>query len=518
MHRLALLVLLTPLIALVAAACSYGHPARTPGDAAVTPDVPGDAGPPVMPGVGGPAGVYLTVGDDYRATHVVVIDERGARRIPGSDGLHPTPRAGGGAWLAGKDTLYAWDGAALTPMPRPSTDAACCRYFVGPADHLWAFDGQTRLARWDGAAWQSWAPATFGAGDRWVAVAAGGARVHAITAQHLLTFDDDVWTRRSLPALTHLERVEHVSATHVGLVVITTGVRRELRVHVDGGRPIAAPDGRVFALEDDVLVPLDVPAQHYGAPVATADGSLLHLIKTGSVRIQGTRAESLAPRLGWDRAVAITGDGTIWATRGEVAGVLAIRPDGTRLEPAPMSALEAFVRTVTADDRGRVWVSLTPGGLAVIEDGVTTMLPTGSLDGVDGTVQAIAIPWPSPALPAWPAPRRVALHGRVVDARGRPAVGADVEVCWAQFAQPTFVEPCRGDDRPSLNRRVTTDRDGNFRLDDVPAGALALFGRAKGRGRWYPLATRATATGPVAVDLPARSAWSRPALSPAPAR
>ena len=47
-----------------------------------------------MPGVGGPVGVYLSIGDDHMNARILVLDERGAREVPGSGWLVVVPRAG----------------------------------------------------------------------------------------------------------------------------------------------------------------------------------------------------------------------------------------------------------------------------------------------------------------------------------------------------------------------------------------------------------------------------------------
>ena len=497
--------LATGLVALVAACGGEGRhaddAARTSDATSATAPRATDAAPAQLAGVGGPPGVYLTVGPTWDAAHVVVLDERGARVVPGSAGLHPAPRAGGGAWLYGKDALYAWDGAALTPVPRPP-GAACCGVYVGPGDTAWAFDGGETVARWNGRTWDAWTALSLGAGPRWRRVATGGPRLCALSDTHLACFEDEVWTRVALPAMRRDEVVDQLAVAVDGAVVVTTRGETSRDLRRDRRPPPPPPDGRVLALVGTELVALDVPAHHYGAPVATADGSLLHLIKTGSVRIRGTAVDPLDDTLGWDRAEAITPDGTIWATRGQIAGVLAARADGTRAEPAPLTTLEALVTDVTADDRGRVWITMSPSGFAIIDGAAVTVVTAGSADGLAGTVHAIAVPRPAPATIALPTPRRVTVRGRLVDTRGRAVRGGTVELCWSPRAHDTFLDPCGLRDEPvALRREVRTDRDGRFTLADVPAGHLALFGRTPGKWRWSPLGRPDTTTGPTDVDL-----------------
>ncbi|MCU0681241.1 MAG: carboxypeptidase regulatory-like domain-containing protein [Polyangiaceae bacterium] len=97
------------------------------------------------------------------------------------------------------------------------------------------------------------------------------------------------------------------------------------------------------------------------------------------------------------------------------------------------------------------------------------------------------------------------VEGRVLDARGEPVRGARVAV----GAVPAYVPA--GALPPGV---VATDADGNFRLDDVPPGDVAIeaYSPSKGRGRDEAVRVRAgRATSRVVLRLRAGEVPSEPA-------
>lgn len=178
-------------------------------------------------------------------------------------------------------------------------------------------------------------------------------------------------------------------------------------------------------------------------------------------------------RLGSVRAMAVDKAGRVFV--GTHADGIHVFAAGawtrhTRAKGLPSDRINALA----ADAQGRVWAA-TSYGLAVLDsDKWTTYRMDNSPLPANALVDVAAIRGGPKALPKAEPTAPGSIVGRVAGAESKPVAKAKVELCVeALFAGISRVKTTPCDGQP-FARSQTTDADGRFAFDDLPAGKYIL--------------------------------------------
>jgi len=384
-----------------------------------------DPGPPSAPGAGpvylGVAGAGLVRVDGGKAKTLV------ENRYPFSeividDRGTAYAAAIGGTWSVRGDTV------TQLPEPRPNVNAE--QLAVGPDGVLWTLDREGAHA-WDGTAWTSVPRSTFQDSlleD--IAVDRAG-QVWVVTSDLLWRFDGTSWTKVDTKFTgTKTPYFKTVAAGPAGEVYVTT---------ING----------VFASDGDTWK--KVPMSRRGS-IITPD------------------------------KLVVGADGRL-ASRGAVDDLAIRAPDGElklfTLKKIGANASEAEVMAV--DGSGRTWLRTDNGVVILDADGVLVQQWTpGTVPGINGEVQALAVAGNGPTLPELTDAPRGTVIGKVL-VKGKPVAGATVEMCPSPASIAMFEKtPCTG--RPVVHRGVTA-ADGTFELKDVAVGSYGFA--VKPKRTWF---------------------------------
>jgi hypothetical protein len=133
---------------------------------------------------------------------------------------------------------------------------------------------------------------------------------------------------------------------------------------------------------------------------------------------------------------------------------------------------------VVVDGSGRVWLK-TDNGVVILdgEGKLLRQLAPGTVAGLNGKVQGIAVAGGGPELPEQTKAAKGTVVGKVIH-RGKGLAGIAVEMC-ASPASFFTKTPC---DSAPLKHRATTGADGSFSIPDVLVGAYGFT--VKPKSKW----------------------------------
>ncbi len=363
--------------------------------------------------------VYIAVEPDMvvRITDGVVT---GLRTDDGGRVWHLGFNPEGVAYVLGFDRVYRIDDDALVPVTRdqaPTNGGSLVGFAPVSDTEIWAYDEVT-VVRWNGTRWEDLSPgpvagfaAEFAVRHQMNGILVDRAgRVWASALRSLYLREGDVW--RSLDSVLGLKGAEiHAMTADVGGVVhLRLSTHAFVRV---------VPRGSTSGRDSVTRVP----------PLP------------GSVWVDGEYGE---------RATIVGQDGK---RRSYLVG---------RDIPG------RSVGHVAADAQDRLW-AVTTAGLAVLGPGdARRVWPVGTLPGLAGLPNAIAVRGRGPeVLPRVGPPRTGGLRG-IVYLNGMPLRNAAIELCpHAIMVQP---RPCEGSE-PTF--ATSTTPDGSWELASLP---LASYG------------------------------------------
>jgi hypothetical protein len=213
-----------------------------------------------------------------------------------------------------------------------------------------------------------------------------------------------------------------------------------------------------------------------------ADGELYALEDARVFRIEGDTATQLPLPL--ERAVndlAVDADGVL-AVRHNRNDVIVVTDTGEvrrRLSAGAGDFQGRSIEALDVDERGRLWLATDAGLYVFLPDGGRRFWPTGSYDGLRGSVESLFIVGAGPdELPAEVAAATATVAG-ILEVESGESAGVRVQLCPDPSMSSRFDTPCAG---AAIHLEATTDATGRFRLEGVP---LTTFGLAvQVAGRW----------------------------------
>jgi hypothetical protein len=179
--------------------------------------------------------------------------------------------------------------------------------------------------------------------------------------------------------------------------------------------------------------------------------------------------------------IAVGADGRI-AASGSVMDVAI--GTSSELRAVPIKKAGAKVRqadVMAVDGSGRTWLRTDNGVVILDGDGkLVQQWAPGTVAGLTGKVEAIAVAGNGPSLPKLTAAARGTVTGKVVS-RGKPVAGAAIEICTSP-ASLMLIEktPCTGS---AVSFTGVTAADGTFKIADVPVGSYGFA--VKPKRTWF---------------------------------
>jgi sugar lactone lactonase YvrE len=328
----------------------------------------------------------------------------------------------GGAWSISGDKV--------TTLPEIGSSTYFNHLAVAPNGDLWALDHKTAY-RWDRKAWMAVPKETFeGQLMSGIAVDRAG-RVWVATSDHLWRFDGGTWSK--------LDR-KFTGTTEPYFRAIVAGPNGEVYASCIKG---------VFAYKDDAW---------------------------NKVSIAGRDSYLSIDEL------AVGADGRIVAS-GDVLDVAIRTPDG-ELRRVALKKNGAKVRqadVMDVDGAHRVWLRTDNGVVILDGDGKLVQHWTpGTVPGVTGKIETIAVAGNGPTLPELTAAARGTVTGKVVS-KGKPVAGATIEICTSPAQLVMFEKtPCTGS---AVSFTGVTGADGSFKIADVPVGSYGFA--VKPKRTWF---------------------------------
>lgn len=322
--------------------------------------------------------------------------------------------ARGVVYVAAIGGMWSIAGRKVTKLP--AEDRSYDHLAVGPDGALWALEHQ-RLDRWDGKAWTDAGYAGDYADD--LAVDTAG-RVWVATSDVLWRRDGTTWSKVDTKfAGTRQPFFRAVAASPTG----------EVYVSCFGGVFVSEGERwkKVFSSGDELAVGAD--------GLIAASGGLDGL---------AIRAPGGAPR------------------------TFALGKTGAKARQAKVMAVDGAGRTWLATDQG---VVILDGEGALVQQ-----WSPGTVPGITGKIEALAVAGKGPRLPELTAAVRGTVTGKVVS-KGKPVAGAAIEMC-ASPVGLSFTDdtPCGG--APVVYTGVTR-ADGTFEIADVAVGSYGFAVRPK---------------------------------------
>jgi hypothetical protein len=327
----------------------------------------------------------------------------------------------GGAWSI--------TGDKVTSLPEATQYGYHEHLAVGPDGTLWTLDSHT-ANKWDGKAWTITPKATFEselmhdiavdrAGNVWVA-----------TTDHLFRYDGKQWAKLDSKAITGTNKpyFDTVVAGAKGEVYVSSspGV---FVYEADAWRKVKL-SGRSFLSMDEIVVGADGRVSASGGVDDVALGSAAELRRVD------------------------------------------IKKAGAKVKQADVMAVDAS---------GRTWLRTDNGVVILDADGkLAQQWAPGTVAGITGKIEAIAIEGNGPALPSLTDAAKGTVVGKVVF-KGKPVAGAAVEICTSPASLMMFEKtPCTGS---SVARNAVTAADGTFKLEGVPVGSYGFA--VKPKKTWF---------------------------------
>jgi ligand-binding sensor domain-containing protein len=324
--------------------------------------------------------------------------------------------------------MWETSGGALTKLPDPAPNRQFEKIAVAPDGTLWGID-QTGAGKWNGREWTLVPRSTF-AGDELlsdIAVDSGG-HAWVTTMDHIWRLDGDTWSKVDT-FISADEPFFHSLATDSA-----------------GDVYVASAEG-VFLFDQKTWTKISMVDDDFpmlGAIVAGPDGRI-------AVSGGGTQFALRAPGKSW-RILSLA-DRKVNASEGEVEAI---------------------------DGSGRTWLE-TDNGVAILDaDGalVQQWLP-GTLPGVTGRIQTIAVSGKGPVMPQLTAVAKGTITGTFIF-EGQAVAGAPVELCASPATMLTGKTPCS--ESPAVYEARTGD-DGRFTVANVPISSYGFAVRTK--GTWF---------------------------------
>ncbi|MBX3160616.1 MAG: hypothetical protein KF773_31915 [Deltaproteobacteria bacterium] len=329
-------------------------------------------------------------------------------------------------------TLYAsaisalWEvkGDVVSKLPQPDDIHNVEKLALGPDGVLWGL-GHGGVARRDGKGWTREPAKTFeDALLSDIAVDRGG-RVWVVTTSFIWRLDGDKWKRID----NKLARDQPFWKT------VIAGPAGEVYLSGNAGTFVYEGDAwRKLTLSTGILQPDELAVGPDGR--LAASGGLADV----SLAAPGTAAK------------------------------------GLDLKSSAIKAKQLDVMAV--DGAGRTWIRSDNG--VVILDGDGALLQQwrpGTVAGINGKVQAIAVAGAGPELPELKAAAKGAIAGKVIH-NGKAVAGAVIEIC-ASPGMMFRTSPC-GD--AIVSHRATSAADGTFTIPDVAVGSYGFA--IKPRAKW----------------------------------
>ena len=320
----------------------------------------------------------------------------------------------GVVYVAAIGGMWSIAGRKVTKLPAEGKNYE--RLAIGPDGALWALENQ-RLDRWDGKAWTD---AGY-SGDYADDLAVDGAgRVWVTTPDVLWRLDGTTWSKVD---------GKFTGTRQPFFRAITAGPAGEIYVSCFNGVFVNEGDTwkKVFSSGDDLAIGAD--------GLVAASGGLDGL---------AIRAPGGAPRT---FKLGKTG------AKGQRAKVMAV------------------------DGGGRTWLA-TDNGVAILdgEGALVQQWSPGTVPGITGAIEALAVAGKGPRLPELTAAVRGTVTGKVLH-KGKPVAGAAIEMCASPAGLSyTHDTPCGG--APAVYTGVT-GADGTFELAGVAVGSYGFALRPK---------------------------------------
>lgn len=386
-------------------------PVATPVDAAPRPNViPRDV---VYVGVKG-TGIVRVV--DGKATTVLAHDFTIADLVVDSHGI---------VYATSVSGTWRIEGDLVTPIPAVRSETSYAEHLaVGPDGVLWALDDHGAY-RYDGTAWTAFPESTFTGAELLYDIAVDHEnRVWVVTPDDLWRYDGATWQKLAK------------TFTRTKQPYFRTAAAGPDKVYVGSG-------AGVFAYAGDTWT--KVPAK---GKYDDLDGDELAVAPDGRLAMSGGVD---------DVAVAPSGGAPV------------------RIDLAKLGASARRAEVAAVDGSGRTWLR-TDGGIVILDASgkLAAQWKPGTVEGIRGEVDAIAVFGNGPTLPTLVAAAHGTVVGKVLH-EGKPVAAAAVELC----PSPSMLvekTPCAG---APVMRTATTGADGTFTIADVPVGSYGVAVRPK---------------------------------------
>jgi ligand-binding sensor domain-containing protein len=336
----------------------------------------------------------------------------------------------GVAYAASVDGMWKIEGEKVTPMPSLNDQISKFpeQLAVGSDGTLWAAASQAGVYRFDGAKWIAAPAAPFATEIVYDLAVDGDRHVWVATSDDLWRFDGTSWQRVD-KTFTKTDKPFFKSV-------------------------VAAAD-KLYA------------GGHFGLFAKQGDA-------WKAVPVKGSRGELDVAR------VSVSADGRA-AISGEVDEIALTAPGSapSRIDFAKLGVNAAKAQAMAIDGSGRTWLATDVGVVIVGKDGALVQhWPPGTVEGISGEIDAIAVFGNGPTLPTLGTAARGNVTGKIFFA-GKPVVGAAVEIC-ASPHLGTAKTPCTG---ASVARSSVTDAAGAFTFTDVPVGPYGFA--IKPKQTWF---------------------------------
>jgi len=390
--------------------------------------LPADATSPVPP----PGPVYLAVKDQG----IAVIDDNGSRLVAklryGVGGMTVTPD--GELLFTSSRSLYALrDGAAVEiasadAMGLGSVEGGTA-LIVDPKGRLWVAGSTGTL--------------TMRSGDRWSPMPkqTSGLKLEFARVDLLIDAGGALWIAADDFLYRQVGDGQRFEEVNIDLIAPHDYERdfHQLAMTADG-TVVAALDSALYARVGDTWKKAELGG--YGTPLLASHGSTI-------VASLGANLHRVTPK-----------------------GVDVVRA-------GKQTYVASDVFAVEMDGAGRTWMATDNGLVVVAVDGSIRQWTPGTLPGVLGRIESIAIVGAGPS--ALPTPTEV-VKGTIEGGftrRGKPFAGLTVQMCESP-AQVFQKNPC---EHAVLRWKVVTGANGRFRFVEVPVGTYGLTWMIG--GKWY---------------------------------